>query len=305
MNKRTKENAQVLLIVIVILEIVLIFIVAEFIQKLRVASSISPAEVLNTTVENIYSSISTTPKNTDSSTIRKVLTEIFTDMNDRNFDKLYTKLTSDVKSLFFPTKEDFINYMEAFLADEKYSPSFSEYKTLNNQDNDVFIVKVKYIPYSTSENNILDTSSSATEKKDTFTIYMTNESSYTFSFMSFIGAEESENKFSNEKFEVKLKKTELYTSQTTFYIELTNKLDTDILIDDDGIYCFTGILPKYYSYPVTIPANSTITIPYTIYTGLNLKESLPKEIYFKGVRVNDKVHMFTVPISYPVKTSSL
>lgn len=299
-----KDAIKLLSLILVVLIVPLIFISLETIQRLKIVSSINPNEVVNNTLDELYKNITSVPKNNDASTLRRTLIEIFDLMNDKDYEKLYSLLSSDMKSTFFNTKEDFINYMEAsYLSNEKYSPKFSTYQKLNKEDFPVFIVNVNFLPHSTKEIEIKDTPD--TLKSDTFTIYMTSDSTYKFSFLSYIGTDSSKHEFENDHFICKIASTNLYMNKTTFNIEITNKTDKDIFINPDEVYVRTGLMPKYYSSLVLVPANSKINFLFDIYTGLKLKDSLPGEVYFEGVHVDGMVYLFYLPIKYPVKLSSM
>lgn len=300
MYKNNKETLKLLLLIILVLAIPLFFISLEMLHNLQIVSAINPSEVLSNTLDDLYENISKIPKNNDASNIRNCLAEIFNLMNEKDFDKLYSLLTDDIKTSIFPTKEAFIDYMGNYLGDEIYSPNFSKYQKLNNEENDVFIVNVNYLPYSTSEEDIIN--SPVISKSDTFTIYLNEDLTYKFSFLKYIGTGKSnKNIYENELFSCKLLSTNLYMNQTIFNIEFTNKTDTDMFINSEEIYVVTGLMKKPYSPATLISANSTININFSIYSGLNIKDSLPKEIYFRGVHTNGNVYLFVVSIEYPVE----
>ena len=135
---------------------------------------------------------------------------------------------------------------------------------------------------------------------DTFTLYINDDSSYTFSFLSYIGSDKTNSVFENDTFKCSLVKTHLYSAKTIFEIEITNKIDSPIFIDKEEIYVYTGMMPKYYPSSVLIPENSSTTFYYTIYTGLSLENSLPNKLYFRGLHANGNVYIFNLPIKYPI-----
>jgi len=302
MYKNTKDMVKLILLVIIVVSIPLFFITVETIHKFKVVSEIDPEKIILSPLDDFYNKISTAPKNNDPSTIRKCLNEIFKLMNEKQFDKLYALLTDDIKNLMFPTQDQFTEFMQSYLNDGTYSPNFSEYQKLNKEKNDVFVVKTRFLPYSTEKNDLLSTGE--VSKTDTFTIYFNEDETYSFSFLSYIGTGKSEKTRSTEKFSAKIAETHLYLSQTTYFIEITNKTDSDMFIDEDGIYVYTGLMQKNYSQSSLIPANQTVIIPYTVYTGLTLSDSLPDRIYFSGVHLNGKVYMFSLTPKYPVNISA-
>jgi len=302
MYKKNKDILKLILLILLIVSIPLIMISIEFMQQLEIISSLTPSEEIKNPLDELYQTIIAEPKNKDSSTIRKCIAEIFTLMNEQNYTKLYALLTDDIKNLLFPTEEEFKVYMETYLKTEKYTPKLYNYEKLNKQENDIFIVKVGFLPYSTSKNDI-----SAQKKSvisDTFTLYLTDSGDYKFSFISYIGASTPDEKFEKDNITFALRSVDLYTSKTTFTIEVSNNGNTDLFIDKNGIYLYTGLMQKSYPESILVPATSSTTISYTIYTGLNLKDSLPKELYFKGVHANEKVYLFALPIEYPIKLST-
>lgn len=302
MYKNDKEKIQTLLLIVLILLIPLIFISFEAIQKIKIVSELNTEDILTGSLDQVYENINSLPKNTAPSTIRKCLTEIFDLMNESKFDELYTLLTDDLKEYMFPTIGDFSNYMTEYLAGNMYSPNFSTYTKLNKEKNDIFIVPVNFLPYNTSKYNI--ETSTAPSKLDTFTLYLEDDSHYKFSFLSYIGKGEASEYLESDVFSCKIKSTHLFTSQTIYNIEITNHTDHNIFIDKDEIYVFTGLMPKFYSEYTRIPPKQTTNISYTIYTGSNLRESLPKDIYFRGIHSNGDVYLFSLPINYPVSASN-
>ena len=298
MYKKNKEMPKLILLIILIVAFPIIFISIETIQKIK-AVQISTDDLVTNTLDNMYEKIISVPKNNDSSTVRKCLTEIFELMNEKEFGKLYSMLTDDMKENIFKTEEEFEANMQTYLGGESYSPSFSKYQKLNNEKDDVFIVKVGFAPYSTSEETILDDVKPS--KTDTFTIYLSDDKNYKFSFFAYIGSKKARKSYENDAISCKIENTHLYTSKTVFELELTNKLDSDIFIEKNGVFVYTGLMPKYYEKSIAIPANSSIKIQYTVYTGLNLKESLPTKIYLQGIHADGNVYFLSLPISYPVK----
>ena len=156
---------------------------------------------------------------------------------------------------------------------------------------------MNFLLKTTDEFNIEDNN---VEKIDTFVIYLDNDKNYKFSFMSFIGTGDSGKAYSKDDFSCRVLKTHLYNKSTTFVIEIENKTDSTITIGENEIYCYTGAIPKYYTYPVSIPAHTTREISFTIYTGLSVKNSLPREIYIQGIHSNGTVYLFYIPIKYPI-----
>lgn len=304
MKKNDKEMIKLLLLIILVLAIPLFFISLETIQSLKIVSGINPSKIITNTIDDFYENINLLPKNDDASNVRKSLAEIFRLMNKKDFSKLYSLLTDDMKTTFFPTEKDFSDYMATYLGNMNYSPKFSEYEKLNHEEKDVFIVKVDFIPYSVNEYDIkIDNNNNNVEKTDAFCIFLNDDLTYKFSFLKYIGTKKSNKTFSNDIFSCKILSTELYVTQTAYTIEFTNKSDKEIFINENGIYVRTGVMPKYYETSTYIPPNSTQTIRFMIYTGLNLKESLPKKIFFKDIHSNGKVYFFSLPIEYPVKIS--
>ena len=295
----TKEKVQFVLLIIAILVIPLIFISLEFIDRIRKVSEINTDEMIIDSLDLFYNDITSKPQNSDSANIRTIITEIFNFMNEKDYDNLYALLTDDIKNLMFPSQDIFEDYMETYLGDEIYSPKFSKYERLNREENIIFVLNVDFLPRSTSEINI--STNTVPQKSDIFTIYLNDDLTYKFSFLKYIGSgTSSKSILENDVFSCKLVSTHLYTSNTVFNIEFTNKTESDIFIDKNGISAITGLSPKYYSASILIPTNDTSTINFTIYTGFNLRESLPSEIEFTGIRTNGKVYLFTLPIKYPI-----
>lgn len=301
MYKNKQQMITLLFLIILILAIPLIFISLDILQSLKAVSGIDANQILTNALDELYKNITSLPKNESPSTIRKCLTEIFELMNEKEYSKLYSLLTDDIKNLMFPTEESFVSYIEAYLGGNIYSPSFSDYEKLNKEDHDVFIVKTDFIPYSTNEDDIINNISPSIS--DTFTLYMDEQSNYKFSFLSYIGSGASNDAFINDSISVHIKTTHLYTSKTVFEIELTNKTDSDIFVDKNGILAYTGVMPRYYGASVIIPANSTADVKFTVYTGFELKDSLPQSLNFKGIHINGMVYFFSLPIKYPIKLS--
>jgi len=300
MYRNNKEMLKILILIILVIAIPLVFISLEAINTIRMSHLIDSIEITSTPLDDLYQNIVSMQKNSDASDLRNCLIEMFELMNKKDFNTLYGLLTDDIKKNMFPRQEDFSDYMEKYLGDELYSPKFSTYQKLNKENIKVFILNVNFIPHSTKAEDIsLETKVSKTE---TFTIYLNDDLTYKFSFLKYIGCGKDDFVFENDIFSCKLTSTHLYTSQTTFNIEFTNKSDKDIFIDSKGIYVVTGVTQKPYSPSTFIQAKTTSNIHFTIYTGLKLRETLPTEIRVKGVHANGKVYFFTLPIEYPVET---
>lgn len=301
MYKNDKDLIKLALLIILVLSIPLVFITLEAIQSMHIVKSQNPVEEIANSLDAMYNDVLAKRQNNDSAKIRTAILEIFNLFNSRDFDKLYGMIIQDMKDLLFPTETDFKIFMDNYLKTEKYSPNFSTYEKLNKTEKDTFIITIQFFKYTTDEDDIL------TEKKplmtDTFTLYFEDDTNYKFAFNSFIGTASPNNTFTNDVLEVKLQKTNLFKTQTIFKFEITNKTDTDIVIDENGIYCYVGFMTNSYPSSVIIPANSSKAVQYTIYTGFNLKTSLPKYLYFKGVRSNGMVYLFSLPIDYPIPIS--
>ncbi len=298
MYKKNKEIPKLILLIILIVTFPIVFVSMEAIQKIKVAKTSADGLITNT-LDTMYEKITSISKNNDSSTVRRCLTEIFELMNEKEFSKLYSMLTDDMKENIFKTEEEFEANMQTYLGNELYSPSFSTYQKLNKEKDDVFIVKVGFAPYSTSEETILEETKPS--KTDTFTIYLSDDGNYKFSFFAYIGSKTTSKSYENDAISCKIENTHLYTSKTIFELELTNKLDSDVFIEKNGIFVYTGFMPKYYEKSIAIPANSSTKIQYTVYTGLNLKESLPTKIYLQGIHAGGNVYFLSLPVSYPVE----
>ena len=297
MYKKTKTDMiQLVLLIILIISIPLLFISFESFQKLRALYKLNNKEVTIPSLEEIYTENTTVSKATSASDLRNILNEIFDLINNKNFDKLYSLLTDDLKGLMFPTQNSFENYMRASFT-KTYSPSLKKYTKLNKEKNEVFIIDVNFLQKTTDEFNIEDNN---VEKTDTFVIYLNNDKNYRFSFMSFIGTGGEGKAYSKDDFSCRVLKAYLYNKSTTFVIEIENKTDSTITIGENEIYCCTGATPKYYPHATSILPHTTRKISFTIYTGLSIKNSLPSEIYIQGIHSNGTVYLFYIPIKYPI-----
>jgi len=300
MSKRKNELLQLVLLIILIVSIPLIFICLETVQKFKAVSAINPEDIVTNSLDELYKTILRSSKNDDSSTIRKCLSEIFDLMNNRQFDELYTLLTDDMKEHYFPTKEAFLEHMESSLGEEKYSPSFSKYEKLTSNEDDIFVITTDYLPYSTSKDDIKINKDPVTS--DTFIIFLKSDSSYKFSFLGYIGNAESLGKTITENVSIRVASTHLYTTKTVLDIEIANNSPHTVYLEGNNVInVYTGFMPKFYSQSVFVPANTTTTISFTLYTGFTLKNSLPTKLYFNGVQINEKVYFLTLPINYPIK----
>jgi hypothetical protein len=297
MYKKTKmDMIQLVLLIILIISIPLLFISFESFQKLRALYKSNNTEVAIPSLEEIYEENSSVYKTTSASDLRNILNEIFELINNKDFNKLYSLLTDDIKELMFPTQDSFESYMKTSF-DKSYSPSIKKYTKLNREKNEVFIIDVDFLLKSTKEFNIENDN---VEKTDTFVIYLGDDGNYKFSFMSFIGTGDSGKAYSKDDFSCKILKTYLYNKSTTFVIEVENKSDSTITIGENEIYCYTGAVPRYYPYSVSIAPHTTRKISFTIYTGLSVKNSLPSEINIQGIHSNGMVYLFYIPVKYPI-----
>ena len=296
MYKKTKTDMiQLILLIILIISIPLLFISLETLQKLRATYKSNMEEIAIPSLEDIHEN---TPvyKTTSASDLRNILNEIFELMNNKDIDTLYTLLTDDMKELMFSSQDSFKDYMRTYF-DKPYYPKLKKYTKLNKEKNEVYLIDVNFLLKSTTE---FDIENDNVEKTDIFVIYLDDDKNYKFSFMSFIGTGPSSKAYSKDDFSCRVLKTYLYNKSATFVIEVENKTDSTITIGENELYCYTGAMPKYYTQPVSIPAHSTRQISFTIYTGLSVKNSLPREIYVQGIHSNGMVYLFSVPVKYPV-----
>lgn len=297
MYKKTKmDMIQLILLIILIISIPLLFISFESFQKLRAMYKINNTEVTIPSLEEIYEESTPVYKTTSASDLRNILNEIFELINNKDFDKLYSLLTDDLKELMFPNQDSFDTYMKTSF-NKTYSPSLKRYTKLNKEKNEVFIIDVDFLLKSTKEFNIENDN---VEKTDTFVIYLDDDGNYKFSFMSFIGTGDAGKTYSKDDFSCKVLQTYLYNKSTTFILEVENKTDSTITIGENEIYCYTGAIPKYYTYATSIAPHTTRKISFIIYTGLSVKNSLPREINIQGIHSNGMVYLFSVPIKYPI-----
>jgi len=303
MNIRNKEIFKLILLILLILALPLIFISTEIMHKIQALSEIDMSNISVSTLDQAYNNILSTPKNTDPSTIRKCLSEIFTTINEKDYYSLYNLLTEEFKEKFFPTFESFNDYMINYLGETKYSPKFSSYKKFIKDDISIFIVPIDFLPYSLDEENI--TTNVEPLMTSTFTLYIKEDSSYNIALFSYIGTKKNKSVFENDVLKCSLVNTHLYTSQTTFDIEITNKTNSNLFIGENEIYVYTGLVKKYYPNSVFIPANSSSVIEFNVYTGLNLKGALPSELYFYAIHIDDTAYLFKLPIEYPINLKEI
>jgi len=292
MIKLTKEDKIMIVTLILILCLVLVFLSIEILEKFE---KVSEAETITTSsLDSLYNTITSLPKNEDPSTIRRILNEIFELMNEKEYEKLHELLTNDFKKMYYPTVESLKKQVDETFSGTKYSPAFSTYEKFDN----TYVVKVSYVPKKVSNKDV--TSQEIKSLSDTFSIIINDDGSYKFSFLGYIGGISPNTKKGDNKVFVELSKVHLYNSQTVFEVKIHNNTEENLVIVNEKIYCTVGLRPVYYPSTILVPKNSTETINFTIYTGLSLAISLPTHIYFEEIITNEKVYMGNLPITYPI-----
>lgn len=294
MLKLTKEDKMIILSIILIVCMIIVFLAAEMTQSIFSTSNENIDS--ENTLDELYNTLLSLPKNTESPIIRECLDNIFELINTREYVKLYSHLTDDAKKHLFPTEETFINYMTKQFGEKTYSPRFSKYKKF---DNDVYIINVAFFPEQITNETLLE--NNVAEKNDVFTLFLKDPNNYKFSFKSHIASSSPNTKKGNEEITVTLKNINLYNSQTIFNINIKNNTNNDIFISNKKIFCQLGMRPVYYPSIVSIPANSDTNIDFTIYAGTSLKSSLPTTIAFSEIIVGNTVYMLNLPIKYPIE----
>ena len=214
MYKKTKTDMlKLILIIIFVVSIPLLFISFETFQKLRAIYKMNNQEVHIPSLEEIYNENASTYKVTSSSDLKNILNEICDLINDKDFSKLYSMLTDDMKELMFSTQYSFESYMQTSF-DKSYSLELKKYTKLNKEKNEVFLLDVNFLSKSTEEFNIENNN---IEKTDTFVIYFDEDKNYKFSFMSFIGTGEAGKAYSKDDFSCRVLKTYLYIFYQILY----------------------------------------------------------------------------------------
>lgn len=244
--------------------------------------------------EQAISEILTGPKNTRPAMIRKSLNEIFSLMNNQDYEKLFDLVSDDFKKeMFNDDLNNFSKFMESY-GDAKYSPYFTEYKRFD----DTYMVLVSFVPYSNTDEDIIETKKP--KKSDTFFIKYLDEDNFTFSCLRYVGEKELGRGVQNSQFKVILNKTVLYKTKSEFYFTITNNTDTTITLDYKDVYCYTGVKPRFYPTPITISPNSSKDFTFSVGTGLSIASAVPNEIYFNDVVVNENEYSFHIDTDFCV-----
>ena len=285
------SDKKLLALLLLVFAIILSVIVLDFVLNTQVffksASNIDMSEW-----ENNIQEILEGPKNTQPAMIRKALHNFFDLMNDKNYEELYLLLSKDFKKNKF--KDDFelfTKFMESY-GDEAYSPYFNKYYRFGNS----YMVLVNFVPSSNTDEDVIKNKKA--KKTDTFIINFTDESTYTFSFLRYVGEKELGHGVENSMFRVILDKTILYKTSSEFYFTVTNNTDSNIVISPNSIACLTGLKARYYPYQITIPANSSKDFCFSVGTGLSIADAVPDQIYFKGINVGGNDYSFEIDTKF-------
>lgn len=242
--------------------------------------------------ENSVQEILEGPKNTQPAMIRKALHNFFSLMNDKNYEELYGLLSKDFKKNKFKDDfEVFTKFMESY-GDESYSPYFNKYYRFGNS----YMVLVNFVPSSNTDEDVIK--SKKAKKTDTFIINFTDEYTYTFSFLRYVGEKELGYGVENSMFRVILNKTVLYKTSSEFYFTITNNTNSDIIIPPNSIACLTGLKTRFYQYQITVPANSSKDFCFSVGTGLSIADAIPNQIYFKEINVGGNDYSFEIATKF-------
>ena len=293
MIKLSPNDKKLLALLLLIFSAIFFVFVVDFILNFKMLFN-SSADVKRATsdLEQEVQAIIEAPKDTRPAMIRKALNNFFDLMNDENYEELYSLLTTDFKkNQFSDNFNDFSEFMKSY-GDKKYSPYFEKYTRFDNS----YMVLVSFVPYSNTDEDIIMTKKP--EKTDTFIINFTDEDTYTFSFLRYVGEKELGTGVENSMFRVILDKTVLYKTRSDFYFTITNNTDTAINIEPEHISCYTGLKPRFYQYTVTVPPHFSTSFCFSVGTGLSIADAVPNQIYFKGINVGGNDYSFEIATKF-------
>lgn len=277
----------ILLIFVVIFAIVIIDFVLNFSMIFNTQSKVEPSNWDKAVNEAINS-----PKNTRSSIIRTSLNEIFELMNTSDYESLFSLLSDDFKeNLFKNNFNSFCEFMNTY-STERYSPYFTEYKKYNN----TYMILVSFVPYSNSDEDIINTKNPS--KSDTFFITYDGDNNYKFSFLNYVGEKKLGTGVENSQFKVILDKTVLYKTKSEFHFTITNNTDIPIILNNKEVSCTTGVKPRYYLEPIYVEPNSAYSFCFTVNTGLSIEDAVPNQILFNDVFVNGNSYSFAIATKF-------
>lgn len=287
------ENKKILIFLIIMFVMIFSAVIIDFYLNAQMAFS-SVRDFKPSKLEISLEELLAKPDNTHPSMIRKSLTEIFELMNNKEYEKLFSLVSSDFKkSMFDDNLNDFSQFMNSY-ASKQYSPYFTEYERFGN----TYMVLVSFVPYSNTDEDIINTKKP--ENSDTFFIRYSDDGSYTFSLLGYVGEKELGNGVENSQFRVILNKTVLYKNKSEFYFTITNNSSSPISIDGDDIYCYTGVKSRFHSKPVYVSPSSSTDFTFSVGTGIYIPNAVPNEIYFKNVEVNGNKYSFYIDTDFCV-----
>lgn len=294
MYNLSPENKKLLMILIIIFVMIFAVIIIDFYLNAQMAFEAAKnigAPELDLSFEKLLAE----PKNTQPSRIRRSLNEIFDLINNKDYNELFKLVSSDFKkSTFNDDLDTFTEFMSGYV-NKKYSPYFTEYERFGN----TYMVLVSFVPYSNTDEDIINTKKP--EISDTFFLHFLDDDSYTFSFLGYVGEKKMGNGVENSQFRVILNKTVLYKNKSEFHFTITNNSSSAINIGKESIYCYTGVMPRFYQYPVSVSPNSSTDFTFSIPTGLSIDLALPLEISFKNILVNGNTYSFNIDTDYCVE----
>lgn len=292
MFKLTPDGRKVILFFILSFIFVLLIVINDFFLNWQKLQDVSIDVELPNELDALIEKISASPKNSTSFALRENINEIFRLMNNKQYEKLYDLLSDDFKeNMFNNDAESFSNFMEGY-ADQIYSPNYDTYKKYNN----VYMVSIGFIPYSNSDEDIINTSS--LQKTDTFILTDLGNSTYKFSFMGFVGERKINKGKGNSLFNIVLNKTVLARTYSEFHFTVNNTSDKSITISPKQIYCYTAVMPRFYNHTIIIPAESSKDLCFYIGVGLSSSNALPASIEFYKIAVGEDEYTFSIDTKY-------
>lgn len=287
------SDKKLLALLILVFTIIFSVIVVDFVLNFNmIFKSVDNVERASSDLEEKLKSIMETPKDTRPAMIRKALNNFFDLMNNGDYEGAYSLLTDDFKKNQFNNNFDsFCEFMKSY-GNKTYSPYFEKYSRFGSS----YMVLVSFVPYSNTDEDIMNTSKP--EKTDTFVINFTDEDNYTLSFLRYVGEKELGTGVENSMFRVILDKTVLYKTKSEYYFTITNNTDTAINIEPKHISCYTGLKPRFYTSPISVPPHFSTSFCFSVGTGLSIADAVPNEIYFKNINVGGNDYSFEIDTEF-------
>ncbi len=218
------------------------------------------------------------------------ITNIYSLMNNKNYDELYSLLAEDFKKEKFNSFDTFKSYMDSYIKDKKYEPKFKEFHVKD----DLYVVLVDVLQKEYTQKDLIE---GTAQRIETIAIKEYGENDYKYSFDGFISSKKLKaNAKTSGPITMELVRLNTYTDTRELFFKIKNDSDkklrfstTKLFVDAD----FVSPTALYRTYE--IPAGQTKELSIKYYMNYDTIKN-ENTITLTGVKVGDKNIVIKIPI---------